>query len=97
VTTDELIKELRTMARELSKIVGGRVEQNTAWRGATAIAQLRKQLRGCQFSVVRLKKELSECRGLLADVVATVPPAAPNRPNIKAAADWLANWDGERV
>lgn len=47
--------------------------------------------------IERVRKELSDCRGLLADVIATAPHNAPNRSSIKAAADWLANWDGERL
>lgn len=59
------------------------VEECAAWRGA--------------YELERLQKELSECRGLLADVMATAPHDAPNRTSIKAAADWLANWNGERI
>lgn len=48
-------------------------------------------------TIEEFQKELRACRGLLADVIATAPSDAPNRPSIKAAADWLANWNGERL
>jgi hypothetical protein len=38
----DLVAELRTMARELSKIVVGPLEENTAWRGADEIMRLRR-------------------------------------------------------
>lgn len=43
------------------------------------------------------RAELAECRALLADVIGAAPPDASNRSSIKAAADWLANWDGKRL
>jgi hypothetical protein len=45
----------------------------------------------------RYRAELAECRSLLTEVIATAPLDAPNRASIKAAADWLANWTGERL
>lgn len=40
----------------------------------------------------RLRKELAECRDHLSAVI-----AQPDRPTIKKAADWLADWDGVRI
>jgi hypothetical protein len=58
--------------------------------GGTAVQSLITELE-------RYRGELAECRGLLAEVIATAPLDAPNRTSIKAAADWLANWNGERL
>jgi hypothetical protein len=44
----DLVTELRTMARELSTIVGEPVKENTAWRAAAEIERLRNALKQIQ-------------------------------------------------
>lgn len=67
---------------------------------ATEIQRLQGSIDSCSTEeglcyakeLERVRTELRECRGHLTSVM-----TSPDRPTIKAAADWLANWDGNRV
>lgn len=49
-------------------------------------------------SVEKLRTELNECRDHLSNLIAAAPKAVVNNdPHFKAAANWLANWDGKRL
>lgn len=44
-----------------------------------------------------LKKELTDCRDMLTDLLVIVAEQDPQSPLVKKVANWLANWDGERL